>query len=167
MAQRTQDDAPGVDVARARAEVIAAAKLAGISNKKLRLAGVAVERKPSTKPKPPKPGRAATLDQIADVFLTHLQKSGWAVTLDDVQGESTLRVFARPRVVLMMLCCEIRPDMTLADIGAFFGGRHHSTVWHAAKSSGAIALRAAGERMRRAVDTTRAFFLARDRKRAR
>ena len=53
----------------------------------------------------------------------------WGVTPEALSGKRRTKEVVEPRQVAMHLCREIL-GMTLADIGAVFGGRDHSTVIH-------------------------------------
>jgi chromosomal replication initiator protein len=53
----------------------------------------------------------------------------WGVTPEALSSKRRTREIVEPRQVAMHLCREIL-GMTLADIGAAFGGRDHSTVIH-------------------------------------
>jgi chromosomal replication initiator protein len=53
----------------------------------------------------------------------------WGVTPEALSSKRRTREVVEPRQVAMHLCREIL-GMTLADIGAVFGGRDHSTVIH-------------------------------------
>ncbi|NTW38756.1 MAG: chromosomal replication initiator protein DnaA [Cellulomonadaceae bacterium] len=64
---------------------------------------------------------AAIIAQTANYF---------ALTIDDLCGQSRSRVLVTARQIAMYLCRELT-DMSLPKIGQQFGGRDHTTVMHA------------------------------------
>jgi chromosomal replication initiator protein len=64
---------------------------------------------------------AAIMTNVADYF---------AVTVDDLCGQSRTHVLVTARQIAMYLCRELT-DLSLPKIGQLFGGRDHTTVMHA------------------------------------
>ena len=64
---------------------------------------------------------AAIMTHVADYF---------AVTVDDLCGQSRTHVLVTARQIAMYLCRELT-DLSLPKIGQLFGGRDHTTVMHA------------------------------------
>jgi len=65
-----------------------------------------------------------TMDYIADVVSSHFK-----VTRDDLNGRKRTQNIVLPRQISMYLCRKIL-DVSLPDVGKFFGGRDHTTVIH-------------------------------------
>ncbi|HAM45666.1 MAG TPA: chromosomal replication initiation protein, partial [Propionibacteriaceae bacterium] len=63
----------------------------------------------------------AIMTQVADYF---------AVTVDELCGQSRTHVLVTARQIAMYLCRELT-DLSLPKIGQLFGGRDHTTVMHA------------------------------------
>ncbi len=64
--------------------------------------------------------------------------SAWYnVRLGDIQGRKRHKSIARPRQVCMYLARELTAH-SLEEIGAYFGGRDHTTVLHASRQIGAL-----------------------------
>jgi chromosomal replication initiator protein len=61
------------------------------------------------------------MTNVADYF---------AVTVDDLCGQSRTHVLVTARQIAMYLCRELT-DLSLPKIGQLFGGRDHTTVMHA------------------------------------
>jgi chromosomal replication initiator protein len=80
----------------------------------------------------------------------------WGVTPEALASKRRTKEIVEPRQVAMHLCREIL-GMTLADIGAAFGGRDHSTVIHGLeKVQGEMASdKAFSERVRRVAESLR------------
>ena len=72
----------------------------------------------------PTPARIAT-DDIIDVVCEH-----YNVRMNDLLSQRRTKNLAFPRHVAMFLTKELT-QLTLTEIGSFFGGRDHSTVLHA------------------------------------
>jgi chromosomal replication initiator protein len=72
----------------------------------------------------PTPARIAT-DDIIDLVCEH-----YNVRLNDLLSQRRTKNLAFPRHVAMYLTKELT-QLTLTEIGSFFGGRDHSTVLHA------------------------------------
>ncbi len=72
----------------------------------------------------PAPARIAT-DDIIDVVCEH-----YNVRMNDLLSQRRTKNLAFPRHVAMFLTKELT-QLTLTEIGSFFGGRDHSTVLHA------------------------------------
>jgi chromosomal replication initiator protein len=72
----------------------------------------------------PTPARIAT-DDIIDVVCEH-----YNVRMNDLLSQRRTKNLAFPRHVAMFLTKELT-QLTLTEIGQFFGGRDHSTVLHA------------------------------------
>ncbi len=72
----------------------------------------------------PTPARVAAED-IIDLVCTH-----YSVRLNDILSQRRTKNLAFPRHVAMYLAKELT-QLTLSEIGHFFGGRDHSTVLHA------------------------------------
>ena len=72
----------------------------------------------------PTPARIAAED-IIDAVCEH-----YNVRLNDILSQRRTKNLAFPRHVAMFLCKEMT-QLTLTEIGSFFGGRDHSTVLHA------------------------------------
>jgi chromosomal replication initiator protein len=72
----------------------------------------------------PTPARIAT-DDIIDMVCEH-----YNVRLNDLLSQRRTKNLAFPRHVAMYLTKELT-QLTLTEIGSFFGGRDHSTVLHA------------------------------------
>ncbi len=64
---------------------------------------------------------AAIMGQVADYF---------AVSVEDLCGQSRTHVLVNARQIAMYLCRELT-DLSLPKIGQLFGGRDHTTVMHA------------------------------------
>lgn len=62
---------------------------------------------------------AAIIARVADFYR---------LSPSDLYGRSRRRPVATARHIAMYLCRKMLPDLRLADVGAFFGGRDHSTV---------------------------------------
>ena len=54
----------------------------------------------------------------------------FAVSVDDLCGQSRTHVLVTARQIAMYLCRELT-DLSLPKIGQLFGGRDHTTVMHA------------------------------------
>lgn len=54
---------------------------------------------------------------------------------EHMRGPSRLREFAWPRQMAIALCCEFLPHKGIPTIGHYFGGRDHSTVYHAREAA--------------------------------
>ena len=54
----------------------------------------------------------------------------FAVTVDELCGQSRTHVLVTARQIAMYLCRELT-DLSLPKIGQLFGGRDHTTVMHA------------------------------------
>jgi chromosomal replication initiator protein len=59
----------------------------------------------------------------------------YKVTVENLKAKKRSRDIAHPRQVAMYLCREMT-DTSLPQIGAFFGGRDHTTVIHACDKIG-------------------------------
>lgn len=87
----------------------------------------------------PTPARIAAED-IIDTVCEH-----YSVRLNDILSQRRTKNLAFPRHVAMFLCKEMT-QLTLTEIGSFFGGRDHSTVLHAINKIKGIRLKDANLR---------------------
>lgn len=71
------------------------------------------------------PSRSITIQNVTDAVLRR-----YGVRLSDVQSKRRMQSIALPRQVCMFLARRLT-HRSLEEIGAFFGGRDHSTVLHA------------------------------------
>ena len=103
--------------------VVQLAALSSMSNRpiSLQLAHEALRHLVKSKPAP---ARIAT-DDIIDVVCEH-----YNVRMNDLLSQRRTKNLAFPRHVAMFLTKELT-QLTLTEIGSFFGGRDHSTVLHA------------------------------------
>lgn len=103
--------------------VVQITALSSMSNKPitLQLAHEALRHLVKSKPTP---ARIAT-DDIIDVVCEH-----YNVRMNDLLSQRRTKNLAFPRHVAMFLTKELT-QLTLTEIGSFFGGRDHSTVLHA------------------------------------
>lgn len=53
------------------------------------------------------------------------------LTVDELLSRDQSRAIARPRQRAMYVARRVRPDISLPRMGAIFGGRDHTTVFHA------------------------------------
>jgi len=75
------------------------------------------------------PLRAAAAPSADAELVARRVAAEWGVTPEALASKRRTKEIVEPRQVAMHLCREIL-GMTLADIGAAFGGRDHSTVIH-------------------------------------
>lgn len=54
----------------------------------------------------------------------------YSVDVKDMKGQSRTASITLPRQVAMYLCCSMRTDLSLKEIGRAFGGKDHTTVLH-------------------------------------
>jgi len=67
---------------------------------------------------------------IIDVpYIQQVTADHFKLTVDDLCGKKRAQVIVFPRQVAMYLCRKLL-DVSLPDVGKFFGGRDHSTVIH-------------------------------------
>ena len=74
--------------------------------------------------------KAITMEIIEGVIADY-----YKVTVENLKAKKRSRDIAHPRQVAMYLCREMT-DTSLPQIGAFFGGRDHTTVIHACEKIG-------------------------------
>jgi len=65
-----------------------------------------------------------TMGYIQEVVSSHFK-----VTVDDLNGRKRTQSIVLPRQIAMFLCRKLM-DVSLPDVGKFFGGRDHTTVIH-------------------------------------
>jgi len=65
-----------------------------------------------------------TMGYIQEVVASHFK-----VTIDDLNGRKRTQSIVLPRQIAMFLCRKLM-DVSLPDVGKFFGGRDHTTVIH-------------------------------------
>jgi len=65
-----------------------------------------------------------TMDYIQQIVAAHFK-----LTTDELNSRKRTQAIVYPRQIAMYLCRKIM-DMSLPDVGKFFGGRDHSTVIH-------------------------------------
>jgi len=67
-----------------------------------------------------------------DVTMAYIQEivaAHFKLTVDDLNGRKRTQAIVLPRQIAMYLCRKIL-DLSLPDVGRFFGGRDHTTVIH-------------------------------------
>ena len=62
----------------------------------------------------------------------------FGVSVGEVLGPRRSRPVAYPRMLIVAAMIELRPDLTLTQIGYIFGNRDHTTVIHARKRADQI-----------------------------
>lgn len=83
----------------------------------------------------PEPGKPASIVEVQHAFLfalaaEHYEVNGGPYRLYHYTCERRAKHLSRPRQVAMWLCCRLT-KASLPQIARAFGGRDHSTVWHA------------------------------------
>jgi len=64
--------------------------------------------------------------RVGDIINAVAQVTG--ISAAQICGVSRQKAFAHPRHLAMLLCKELRPDLSLPKIGFLFGNRDHTTV---------------------------------------
>jgi len=133
------------DASRRRADLqrlIRAGRHSGMTDDAMMRAGI--RRADLLESKPVKPDRstpgAPTINDIAAEFVWQATVNGLDLKLEDLTAGDTItgarrNVNAGPRAVAIWLARTVLAA-PFAEIGAYFGGRDHSTVMHAFKVSG-------------------------------
>ncbi len=78
------------------------------------------------------PERAISIQEVVDAVLRR-----YSVRLSDLQGKRRVQSVTLPRQVCMYLARRLT-GQSLEEVGAFFGGRDHTTVLHAERKIGRL-----------------------------
>lgn len=70
-----------------------------------------------------------TMDLIAKTVAEHFN-----ITVEDIVSSSRMSYITKPRHIFMYLCSTMLKDVTQENIGAFLGGRNHSTIINGIKN---------------------------------
>ena len=72
------------------------------------------------------PAGEITIQKIAEVTCEY-----FGIKQSDICGKKKTKELVEPRQMAMYLVTSVLPEIPLASIGQFFGGRDHTTVIHA------------------------------------
>lgn len=89
-------------------------------------------RKSYVRPSPPVPAVSASPLTIREIIMLCCAEEG--VTYQDMMGDVRTREMAWPRMRMMWLVKQAKPNASLPEIGRRFGGRDHTTVIHAIRT---------------------------------